>query len=155
MKISTIFFLLFYTTGYAQDGSDMRYIPIKKLNRSFIGKFAHIDFYRNSFGGLNVDTVIIKIDNIPVKFIEHRIDDGLNNWFSEQYLKSVDILQGLTIRINKCKIDSISRDSILVTNYYDYYDSNNNLLPQKSSQEKYWFKKAIIIEVLIKSKQFN
>jgi hypothetical protein len=131
----------------------MRYIPIQKLDKSFIGQFAHLDFYNRSFWGLKLDTVIINIDNTPIKFIEHRQDNGFNSWFSQQYLSSLDTLDGYAIKIVKCKIDSIKTDSILLTNFLEYYDTNNKLQPNKSRQQAYWFKKEIIKEVLIKSKQ--
>ena len=79
--------------------------------------------------------------------------DGFNSWFSQQYLSSLDTLNGYAIKIVKCKIDSIKTDSILVTNFLEYYDINNTLQPNKSRQQAYWFKKEIIKEVLIKSKQ--
>ncbi len=155
MKTFTTFIilLLIWTTCFGQDGSDMRYIPIKKLNKSFIGQFAHLDFYRKSYMGLELDTVVINIDGRPTKFIEHRKDDGFNNWFSQQYLLSLDILGGYIIKIARCKIDSITNDSIQVTNYLEYYDNHNNLLTDKSRKLTLWFKKEIINEVLIKSKQ--
>ena len=155
MRVFTTFiiFLLTLTICFGQDGSDMRYIPIKKLGKSFIGQFAHLDFYSRSYKDLKPDSIVINIDDRPTKFIEHREDDGLNNWFSQQYLLSLDTLNGYIIKIVKCKIDSIANDSIQVTNYLEYYDSYNNLLTDKSRKLTYWFKKEIINEVLIKSKQ--
>lgn len=155
-KIIVTLTILFVTTlCFGQDGSDIRYIPIQKFNTSFIGQFAHLDFYNDSHWGRKLDTVVISIDNKPMKFIEHRVDDGFNQWFSQQYLRSLDSTDGITIRIIKCKIDSITKDSILVTNFLEYYDSNSNLLPDKSTQEKCWFAKDMIVFVLIKSKLFS
>ncbi len=155
MRTATILLILLsvWTTCLGQDGSDIRYIPIKKLDKSYIGKFAHLDFYNKSFMGLKPDTVVITIDNNPIKFFEHRIDNGFNNWFSEQYLSSLDTYDGYFIKIVKCKIDSITNNSIMVTNFLEYYDIKNNLCIDKSRQLTYWFKKQIIKEVLIKSKQ--
>src|ERR1700690_3982461 len=91
--IITILAIVFISvTCLAQDGSDMRYIPIKKIDKSFIGKFAHLDFYNNSYYGAKLDTVLIIVDSKPIRFIEHRVDDGLNQWFSQQYLFSLDSL---------------------------------------------------------------
>ena len=155
MRTFTLFIILLLTltTCFGQDGTDMRYIPIKKLDKSFIGQFAHLDFYRKSYMGLKLDSIVINIDDRPTKFVEHRKDDGFNNWFSQQYLLSLDTLSGYTIKIAKCKIDRITNDSIQVTNYLEYYDNHNNLLADKSRRLTYWFKKEIINEVLIKSKQ--
>ncbi len=155
MRTIIIFVILItsWITCLGQDGSDMRYIPIQKLDKSFIGQFAHLDFYNRSYMGLKLDTVVIKIDNKSIKFIEHRQDDGFNNWFSQQYLSSSDTSDGYSIKIVKCKIDSIKRDSILVTNFLEYYDINGKIQPNKSRQQDYWFKREIIKEVLIKSKQ--
>ena len=152
----TLFLLLILNlTSFAQDGSDIFYTPIKALNSSYIGKFAHIDFYRESFfpfardGERAIDTVTINIDDKPIKFIEVRKDDGYNNWFSRQYLESVEGFDGQKIRISKCKIDDVTKDSIMVTLYIEYYDSQNKLLADKSKQQASSFKKEIISEVLI------
>jgi hypothetical protein len=156
-SIFTVFLLLIINlTTFAQDGSDISYVPIKELNRSHIGKFVHIDFYRRSFGpdGIRVvDTVIIKIDDKPIKFIEVRTDDGYTNSFSRQYLESVESFDGQTIRISKCRIDDVTKDSISVTLYIEYYDSQKKLLAKKSKQQASSCAKEIISEVLIHSKQ--
>jgi len=95
----------------------------------------------------------IIIDGKPTRFVEHRIDDGYNSWFSQQYLQSVDQLNGQTIRISKFKLDSITAKSFKVTMYIDFYDPSLKLLTGKSKQVPYWFNKKDIIEVLVKSKQ--
>lgn len=97
---------------------------------------------------------MIAIDNLPIKFIEHRVDDGFNNWFSAQYLQSINKMGEQIIRISKFKLDSITNNSFQVTMYVDLYDANNKLLVDKSRQVEYWFDKKDIIEVLVKSKQF-
>ena len=153
VTLAIFIFMLAAINCIAQDGSDMRYISPKKLNKSFIGQFAHIDFYNNSHFGLKLDTISISIGEKPIKFIEHRVDDGFNSWFAEQYLYSLDTLEGCFIKIVKCKIDSIKTDSILVTNYLEFYDANNLEIVKKTQQQKDWFKKGIIFMVLIKSKQ--
>jgi len=37
--------------------------------------------------------------------------------------------------------------------YVDFYDTNHNLIADKSRQVRYWFDKKDIAEVLVKSKQ--
>ena len=98
----------------------------------------------------SIDTVIINIDDKPIKFIEVRKDDGFNNWFSRQYLESVEGFDGQKIRISKCKIDDVTKDSISVTLYIEYYDSQKKLLAKKSKQQATSFKKDIISWILIK-----
>jgi hypothetical protein len=146
--------LIINLTFFAQDGSNISYTLIKELDSSHIGKFAHIDFHRKSFGlrgNRVVDTVIINIDDKPIKFIEVRKDDGYNNSFSRQYLESVESFEGQTIRISKCKIDDAKKDSISVTLYIEYYDSKKKLVSSKSKQQAYSCVKEIISEVLIHS----
>ncbi len=89
------------------------------------------------------------VNNIPVKFKEHRQDDGLNNWFAEQYLESLAPVNGMKLRINACRIDKITKDSILVTNYFNYYSTDDTRIPGKSFTQENWFSKKIIAEVLI------
>ena len=85
--------------------------------------------------------------------MERRKDNGYNNWFSQQYLQSIDKINDETVRISKFKLDSITTNSFIVTMYLDFYDSNNGLLVDKSRDIKYWFDKKDITEVLVKSKQ--
>ena len=154
----SIILLLLSTVTFGQDGSDIKYVPIAKLDKSFVGKFAQLDFGKKSFrsyfskyegDSLASDTTIINVDNTPIRFMEHRVDDGFNNWFSQQYLVSLDAFKGQIIRITQCTIDSVTKDSILVTNYLKFYDLRNQPLPDKSQQLEYWFGKKDIAEVLI------
>jgi hypothetical protein len=150
MKVLGAFliFLLHYASCFGQDGSDIKYVPIKNLDNSFIGKFAHLDFNRKSFHSRNIDTIIIKIDKIPVRFQEHRVDNGFNNWFSQQYLISLDKVDGYFVKLTKCKIARITKDSILVINYLEHYDIDMQNA-KRLRQLAYWFKKEDIIEVLV------
>jgi hypothetical protein len=138
----------------AQDGSDIIYGKIDQLDSTFIGDFAHLDFYRRSFFGKDIDTVTIEIDEKPITFIEHRKDNGYNNWFNEQYLETAYKINGQTIRVVKCRLDSIMADSIYVTNYLEYYD-NDNLVSDKSRQKTSVFPRDIIAEILISANYHN
>jgi hypothetical protein len=102
MKTQLLSFLIAltsWTTLLGQDGSDIIYGTVGKLDQSFIGDFVHLDFYSKSFRGTPVDTIIIKIENSSMKFVERRKDNGFNNWFNEQCLESVDKVQGREIRL--------------------------------------------------------
>jgi hypothetical protein len=145
----TVLLLLsrFFCSG--QDGSDMYYIKTDRLDSSFTGKFAHLDFYKRSFRGRSIDTVVIDIDNKPVKFAEHREDNGYDNWFARQYLESVSITGDVKIRMTKWLITAVTEDSIGVTGFFEYYNSQNKPVPGRSFKKDLWFKKEQIIEVLI------
>jgi len=148
-----IFLLLFWTSSYGQDGSDIRYFKIIGVDSFLIGQDIHFDFFNRSFRGQAIDTITITIDNRPARFIEVRKDNGYNNWFSQQSLQSIDKFDGQTIKISKFKLDSITTTSFQVTMYVEYYDHNNNMIVDKARQIEYWFDKKDIIEVLVKSKQ--
>ena len=152
--LKIIFFLLtLWSKSYGQDGSDIRYFKVYGVDSSLSGKYVQFDFFRRSFGGRAIDTVTINIDDRPIKFMERRKDNGYNNWFSQQYLQSIDKINDETVRISKFKLDSITTNSFIVTMYLDFYDSNNGFLVDKSRDIKYWFDKKDITEVLVKSKQ--
>ena len=148
-----LFLLTVWTNSYGQDGSDIRYFKAYGIDSALSGQYVHFDFFRRSFGGRAIDTVIINIDNRPMRFVEKRKDNGYNNWFSQQYLQSIDKIDEQTTRITKFRLDSITANSFEVTMYVDLYDPNNKLLDDKSRQIKYWFNKKDIAEVLVKSKQ--
>ena len=150
LSIIGIFFFL-STISYGQDGSDIRYYKIQEIDSSFVGLVAQIDFYRRSFGGFVVDTITLNIDNRQVKFIERRKDDGYNNWFYEQYLQSADSISRESIRITQFRIERITNDAILTKMFMEYYDVNKKLIPKKSRQQAYWFKKSTIEEILIRT----
>src|SRR4029453_8224914 len=74
----------------AQDGSDILYLKPNQLDTSFVGDYVHLDFFNRSFHGKPLDTVRLFFNNAPIRFVEHRVDDGFNNWFNEQSLQSID-----------------------------------------------------------------
>lgn len=92
------------------------------------------------------DTIAIKIDNRQVKFIEQGRDNGYNNWFNEQYLESLDKIDGVKIRVVKSKLDKVTADSVFVTNYLEYYKDDKL---ENSKQLKNVFSRKIIAQVLI------
>jgi len=145
-----LIFLIVKINCFGQDGSDIKYVPVKEIDSSFVGKFAHLDFYRRSFHLRPKDTVNIVIDKKPIRFEEHRSDDGYNNWFSKQYLLSLDKIDNNIIKIVKCKIAGVTADSILVINYLEYYNADQSKV-KRSRQLPYWFRRKDIIEVLVKS----
>ena len=145
---STLFVLTAWTALFGQDGSDIFYAKIDELDKTYLGVFVHLDFYRRSFRGRDADTISIDIDNKKVRFVEHREDTGYNNWFHEQYLQSLDKVDSVTVRIVKSRVDALTTDSIFVTNFLAYY-SGDKLLRERSKEKTSAFSKAIINEVLV------
>jgi len=134
-----------------QDGSDIKYFETKAIDSTFIGKSVHIDFYNNSFAARKIDTVEIIVNNRPIKFIEHRQDDGLNNWFSRQCLTAMNYNEQEQLKIVKAVIIRVTEDSILVSNYFELHNKKNEPLPGKSFIQENWVDKKIISMVLVKS----
>ncbi|NII25274.1 hypothetical protein HB364_09290 [Pseudoflavitalea sp. X16] len=150
MKVLISFLLLSAALlSSAQDGSDIWYIRVQALDTSYLQEFAHLDFYRRSFHGSPLDTVSIPVNGKPVKFVERRKDNGFNNWFIEQYLESLEMVDKVKLRIEKCQLKEIRADSVLVINYFACYDAHNKRLADQAFQQQCWFKKDIITEVLI------
>src|SRR5688572_22294065 len=90
----TIFSLTIPFLSFGQDGSNIIYVKTPDLNETHLDKKVHFDFYSRSFGGVKVDTISIAVTGNSVKFLEHREDNGFNNWFSRQYLYSLDSIGG-------------------------------------------------------------
>ena len=148
-----IFFLFSLVKSYAQDGSDIQYFETFAIDSSLVGQYIHFDFQNRSFLSHKSDTLTIIIDDKPIRFKEVRKDDGFNNWFSQQYLQSIDKVNRQRIRISQFKLDGITPTSFFVTMYVDFYNENNGLVNDTSRQIKYQFNKKDIVEVLVKSKQ--
>lgn len=154
MKITSLMFLVasaIFNVVSAQDGSNILYRKTNQLNDSYLGDFIHLDFNTRSFLSRQIDTVTLMIDNKPIRFIEHRKDDGLNNWFDEQYLQSVEKINWHTIRITKSKLEKITKDSLFVTNYLSYY-MGDTVIPEKAKEISGRYPKKIIAEVLVSEK---
>ncbi len=155
-KVILLIVLIYTITTTAQDGSDIGYVKVSNLDNSYIGKLAHLDFYNRSFGGFNYDkkdlndTVIIKLENKEIVFKEHRVDNGFNNWFSEQYIESIKFVDGHKIRISKCKIVEVKSDFIKVILFVEYRNKNGKLNFEKPNKIEYSFSKKIVTEILVK-----
>lgn len=151
-----ILFLSFSVHTVAQDGSDIRYKDIQQIDSTYAGKFVHLDFYNRSFGAFNVknkdlnDTINIQLNNKKINFKEHRVDNGYNNWFSQQYMESVDVIDGYKIRIVKSKIKEVKKEIITVILFLEYRDENGEINDKKSDTIEHKFPKKIITEVLVK-----
>jgi len=139
----------------AQDGSDIKYFTPEALDSSFIGKEVHLDFYRRSYRNINIDTITIIVDNHPIRYIEHRKDNGYNNWFAQQYLEALDTINGIHTTINSWVIQKITKDSILVKPNFGLRFPKEYFIDERLFKESYWFPKDIIKEILLKSKQFG
>jgi hypothetical protein len=147
----TIFGLAFSILTLAQDGSNIRYVKTSDLNDTHIDKKVHIDFYNRSFRGLEVDTILIAITDKSIKFVEHREDNGFNNWFSEQYLQSLDSIGNFKLRLIYSNIFQITRDEVGVVNYFNLYDSKNQPLFDTPFTFKNSYRRKSIAEVLVLS----
>ena len=148
-----IIIIFFNLNTIAQDGSDVRYVDIENVDTSYIGKTVHIDCYNNSFLSRKKDTITILVKNNPIIFIEHREDNGFNNWFSRQFFEEIRKTKSEYLRITKSVIKEIDDDSILVTSYFVLYSKDNQPLEEKSFTQDIWFRKNIISQILVKSEQ--
>ena len=156
-RIILLIILTFTINVIAQDGSDIKYVPISELDNSYIGKIAHLDFYNRSLGRLMFDNknltdkVTIVIENKKIEFSEHRVDSGHNNWFSEQYLESTEFIDGSKIRITMCKIKEIKSEFLKVILFLEYRDKNGQLNSGKTNRIEYDFPKEILTEILFRN----
>ncbi len=149
MKILLTIFLAMLvspTTLHGQDGSDILYVPNAELNNSYVGDFVHFDFYNKSFLRITLDTIMIQINDKSVRFVERRKDNGFTNWFHEQYIESVDKVDGYKIRIVKSKLNKITVDSVSVTNYLEYFIDDGM---EKKKEIKCNYPRSIIATVLV------
>jgi len=150
-----IVILFMSAVSFGQDGSDMNYLKPEELTKSAIGKWVHLDFESESFGADRTskrhgDSVTVDLDGKPVVFVEHRFDDGLNNWFDQQYLESIDSFDGLKIRWIKNKLLSIDVNEIKVEAYFHYYTPTGSPYRDKTFTKELSFKKSSIAVVLLK-----
>ncbi len=135
----------------------MRYVKPDELSAKDIGKFVHLDFGERSFGRDRyakrpLEVVTIYLKGGPAKFIEHRVDDGFNIWFEEQYLESVDLVDGFKLRIIKSELLSIKGDSIRVESYFKAVDTKGEPVNGRSFTKELSFRKTALAEVLIHAK---
>lgn len=132
MKNLLIIILIFISSWVnAQDGSDIIYVDAKNIDSSLIGKLIQIDFRHESFGSNKFSQVIA--DTVTIDFIEKqdfkeiRNDDLFNNWFSEQYLETINEKKDLKLRIQKMKLLNISKDSITVKLFGHYFKNEEEV----------------------------
>ncbi|MBI3221218.1 MAG: hypothetical protein HYZ44_17040 [Bacteroidetes bacterium] len=149
MKTQLIIFLITLTSAttlLGQDGSNILYGTVDKLDNSYIGDFVHLDFYNNSYRGTTLDTIAIEIEGKSMKFVERRRDNGNNNWFNQQYLESLDKVAGQKIKIVKLRLDKITTDSVFVTSYLEFFTVDKL---EKKKEVKNRFSRTIIAAVLV------
>ncbi|SDR97840.1 hypothetical protein [Winogradskyella sediminis] len=156
-RIILLIILTFTINAIAQDGSDIKYVGINDIDDSYVGKLVHLDFYNRSFGAFNLDkkdlndTINIQLENKNIEFKEHRVDNGFNNWFSQQYIESTKFVDGYKIRISMCKIKGIKSDSITVILFLEYRDKNGKTNSEKPNRLEYKFPKKILAEILVRN----
>jgi len=153
--ILAILFLVLSESTYSQDGSDIIYLKLNQLDKSYIGDTVQIDFYRRSFGGLKIDTVQLVVENIYLKFKEHRVDDGYNNWFRGQYLESIEKINGYIIRVRKLVLKSFTSNSTNFILYFDFYTDKSKNTPVKTESIDVGFANEMIAEILVSAESHN
>lgn len=157
MRTQLVTFLITLTTWinlFGQDGSNILYGKVDRLDESYLGDFVHLDFYNRSFRGVPIDTIAIVVEGKVIKFVEHREDNGFNNWFERQYLESLEKTDGLIIRVVKCRLDRITADSVFVTSFLEYY-RDDKLLTERPKEITNEFPRDIIAEVLVSADSHN
>jgi hypothetical protein len=156
MKFSiSIFITLIFlnVSTRAQDGSDIRYIDIGNVDATYIGKTIHLDFYNRSFASRKRDSITILVNNNPITFLEHREDNGFNNWFSRQYFEEIKKTKSEHLRIIKSVVKEVTYDSVLVTSYFVLYSKDNYPVEGKSFTQDIWFKRNVLSQILVQSEQ--
>ena len=131
----------------AQDGSNIRYYEQTNLDSSLIGRYCHVDFGRESFGGRTIDTIEINVKGQKMKFYEHRKDNGFNNWFNEQYLIRAEDKNQTSTQLKNSRIDSLTTDKIYLTSTLSYY--TNELSIDTITVFQHWYDRKNISKVLI------
>jgi hypothetical protein len=159
MKYSLVVLLTLiqYLTCFAQDGGNMNYLKPNEINKSYIGRKLHIDFYRKSFAHFldktrDLDTVKIKVNGKKTNFKEHRVDDGYNNWFSQQYLESIEKTDNLKLRIEKFELLKFDDADIFVKAFFIFVNDDGKVLSEKLFTRKLTFPKKDIVELLFEVK---
>lgn len=159
MNVLAVIFVVLIQCGFlfGQDGSDMNYIKPEELNKSFVRRKLHLDFYNVTRGLLGQQTrigdkITLEINGKKVVFAEKRIDDGLNNWFFEQYLESIDKVDGLKLRIKEFELLKINKHNLLVKGFFVFVDNKGKTLEKKSFTKELSFPKKDIVEYLFKAK---
>ncbi len=146
-------FLFTFVSAQAQDGSDIRYLDASYLNDSHKGRLCHIDTKNNYFRTRITDTVKIYIQGKMTSFIEHRVDDGFNNWFVQQYLEALPLKKNTSTRITYFRIDSITSNKLYVSGFVSYY--NNGMAIDTITPIQHIYLKKDISKVLLKSKSYG
>lgn len=131
----------------AQDGSNIIYYEPYAIDNSFVGKLCHVDFGETSFRGKTIDTTEINVNGKPILFYEHRVDNGYNNWFGEQYLINTDH-ELMKIKLQNSRIDSVTKDRIYLTSTLSYYIHESPI--DTITVFQHWFDRNNVSKVLIK-----
>ena len=108
-----------------QDGSNIRYKEAEVIDKTYVGKYCHLDFGQESFAGKHLNNIKLFVKDRYVKFVERRKDDGFNNWFTEQYLSSYDYTNKWEMRLQNSQIDSVTSERIFLNSTISYYACKN------------------------------
>ena len=148
LYLLTSILILHSVSIFCQDGSNILYVKVDSLHKYF-NKTIQVDFKRLSRGTHVLDTVSLAFKGVSIKFIEHRQDNGYNNWFFQQYLESLDSIGRFHLRLIKSTLTAIKRDEISVINYFNFYDEHGNSLLDVPIEDPNSYRKQSIIEVLV------
>ncbi len=158
MKYAVAAFLMFCCGILAsgQDGgNDIIYVPPTDLSTSYIGRALHLDFGTRSFVAFNnprkLDVVAIDLGDGNIDFVEHRIDDGFNRWFKDQYLESVKATGGTRLRIVRFELLEIGEKKLKFRAFVSVFDDKYVELPGRSFTREVSFEKKDIVEFLFKA----
>jgi len=144
--IIAVFILRLNSFGQ-ENNADNIYVKSKKLDKTFNGRFVHIEFTKNTKG--LPDTITLTVNNIPMLFEGRRVPNEQGRLFYGQYLQSEGEMGGYTLRLVKSRIDDVTNDSIQVTSYFDFYTKTGALAAGKSIQQQYWFSRKNINGLLL------
>lgn len=156
-------FLFCELQSFAQDGSDILYGKESSLNNSHVGKRIQVDFGRHS--GLNfrlsidkkknrsLDTLYIVINGKSIPFIEHREDNGFNNWFGRQYLIRASNSENSSAKIPYFIIEKITKDRLFVRGFISYESMGSSI--DTITPFQHAFLRTDIREILFDAKDFR
>jgi hypothetical protein len=88
----TITLTIISLCSFGQGGADIRYINITDIDENLLNRDVRIDFKSNRTTSSKriADTVVLKLDNRNIVFIEKR-KRGVDYWYyNDQYLESLD-----------------------------------------------------------------
>lgn len=153
--------ILLMTTfmAHGQDGSDIRYVKLDELTEKDIGRLIHLDHQTRSWAFADylgkkrdLSKIEIEIDGKKIAFREHRVDDGYNNWFKQQYMISEKRFGNYYLRLIYSRLTAVNQTTIETEAHFAYFDDNGQEVKDRSFIQSLKFKKSSLSEILINEK---